>query len=131
MRVTEPALPRSGRLRHVEDVLAGPRRVAWRKAEFGGGELISRNRRSADCRRRPHRRQMLRQQPGIASAGADVDETKGARGHHRQAQGGAENLAAAFAMRTIESENIHRFRSLRALTVVSRAARSTREGLTA
>jgi len=53
---------------------------------------------------------VLRQESGFASAGADVHEAEGSRRYGRKAQGGPENLAAAFAMRAVEAENIHRFR---------------------
>ena len=48
--------------------------------------------------------------PGLRRPARMFDEAKGARRHGRKAQGGPENLAAAFAMRAVEGENIHRFR---------------------
>ena len=50
---------------------------------------------------------MLRQQPGIVSTGTDAGETKGPRGHGRQAQRGPQYLAAACAVRPIKCEDIH------------------------
>ena len=86
--------------------------MAWRKAELSGGEFISRHVRPANCGRRPDRRQVLREQSGISPASANVDETKGAGGHHRQAQGGAKNLSATLAMGTIERQEFHAGRQL-------------------
>jgi hypothetical protein len=50
---------------------------------------------------------MLWQEPGIMSAGTDVEETKGPRGHGRKAQRCPQYLATAFAVRPIKGEDIH------------------------
>jgi hypothetical protein len=81
--------------------------VARREVKLGGTKPVSGNNRSADCGRRPHRRQMLWQEPGLAPAGTDVHEAKGTDCHDRQAQGGPKNLAAPFTMRAIKSQSFH------------------------
>ena len=84
--------------------------MASSKAKLGLTEPVARYNRSGDYRRRPNCRKVLRQESGFASAGADVHEAEGSRRYGRKAQGGPENLAAAFAMRAVEGKNIHRFR---------------------
>jgi hypothetical protein len=81
--------------------------VTWSKAKLGRTKPIARYNRSADGCHRSYCRKVLRQESGFASAGTDVREAEGSRRYGRKAQGGPENLAAAFAMRTVEAENIH------------------------
>lgn len=81
--------------------------MARGKGHLGRTKAIARYGSSTDCRRRSYCRKVLCQKAGISSSGPDVHEANVPRSYDRKTEGGSKNLAAAFAVRAVEREDIH------------------------
>jgi hypothetical protein len=63
------------------------------------------NLRPTDLRGRAHAHQVLRLQPRLGPAGANVEQMKWFPGQQRQRQTGPQNLTAPFAQRTVQFDH--------------------------
>jgi len=105
------------RLVHVQKVIAGMNLLAGDELQHLRTEFRALHFGVAKHRRRPHRSEMLRRQPRLFPVRADILDAHRTPGYDGKAQRAAQDLAAAFAVGTVDDEKSRHLLNLSALKV--------------